>query len=164
MLLYLKRWELTIITVSQWSEAVESDQRLLEWSGSAPVSESDLVNKATFFLLDIFFYWTTLAQLKTSHKYLNTKMSIFRRKFSGVEWLWKVFWANSFLELIHSHKTPQPQQNSCLFHKTNKCVINSRQPDSGLKHIHALPGPRQVVGPTWQKDPINVCQLDFNHC
>ena len=36
-------------------------------------------------------------------------------------------------------------ENSCLLHKTNKCVINSRQPDSGLKHIHALARDRLLV-------------------
>ena len=46
--------------------------------------------------------------------------------------------------------------------KTNKFVINSRQPDSGLKHLECT-GPRQVVGPTWQKGPISVCWLDCNH-
>ena len=37
------------------------------------------------------------------------------------------------------------RENSCLLHKTNKCVINSRQPDSGLKHIHALARDRLLV-------------------
>ena len=43
-------------------------------------------------------------------------------------------------------------ENSCLLHKTNKCVINSRQPDSGLKHIHVLALDRLLV-PLDKKTP-----------
>ena len=33
---------------------------------------------------------------------------------------------------------------------TNKFAMNCRQPDSGLRQYNCT-GPRQVVGPTWQK-------------
>ena len=47
-----------------------------------------------------------------------------------------------FFVLLHKNIVGE---NSCLLHKTNKCIINSRQPDSGLKHIHALARDRLLV-------------------